>query len=420
MFIRKLLTEAQQKPLEYFIGSCVFLVAAFGAVVKDVASSVFLIFIVISFFYVKQWPQTWRCLSQIEKLFLTGFLLYLVSGFLSYINVADDYEYIKHMGRYLRFAFIVPVYLFLVHSKFELARFFISGIVVSGPVYLFFALSTIYSNQGPPGQGYYHHILFGDTAMLNSALMMVFLLTRRFSFSIRLLIVISMFCALYASVLSTARGAWVAAPVIIGILVWYAVKSAGIGLKKIGFIVIAVIMVISLSPAMDILSKRYTEAISEIKLFYSGEGFETSVGGRLALWDVAIDVWKENPVLGTGPGDYDEDLMSHKEQGRYPTVGPHKTTHNIYLQVLVSNGLVGILIFLPTFIILPLWYIRGVASDSRQLEKISALILIVSVAIFGLTESWTLRSPFVAIFAVYFSVLFTSLDKTDSRCSKVG
>jgi len=419
MFIQKLLAEAQQKPLEYFIGFCVFLIAALGAVVKDVASSVFLVFIVISFFYVKQWPQTWRCLGQVEKLFLTGFLLYLASGFLSYINVADDYEYIKHMGRYLRFALIVPLYLFLAHSKFELTRFFISGIVISGPVYLLFALLTIYINQGPPGQGYYHHIMFGDTAMLNSAIMMVLLLTRKFTFSIRLLIMISMFCSLYASVLSTARGAWVTAPVIIGILVWYAVKSAGIGVKKIGFVIVAVIIIISLSPAMDILSKRYTEAISEIKLFYSGEGFETSVGGRLALWDVAIDVWKENPVLGTGPGDYDDDLVGHKDQGRYPTVAPHKTTHNIYLQVLVSNGLVGILIFLPTLIVLPLYYIRREVSDSMQFEKLSALILIVSVAIFGLTESWILRAPFVAIFAVYFAVLFTSLDKTDSSCGKL-
>jgi O-antigen ligase len=420
MFIQQLMTEARQRPLEYFIGLCVFLVAVFGAVVKDVASSMFLILIVISFIYIKQWPQAWRNLGQVEKLFLSGFLLYLVSGFLSYVNVVDDYDYIKQMGRYLRFALIVPLYLFLVHSKFELTRFFVPGIVVSGPVYLLFAAYTIYNNQGLPGMGYYHHILFGDAAMLNSILMMVFLLTRSFSFSIRLLIVISMFCALYASVLSTARGAWIAAPLIIVILIWHLVKSGRIGVKRVGLVIAVLTVVVSLSPAIDIVTERYTEAISEIKLFYSGEGHETSVGGRLAMWDIAIDVWKENPVLGTGPGDYGNDLMNLKNQGRYPALGQFDATHNIYLQVLASNGMVGILIFLPTLIIFPLIYIRKAAKDSNRLECLSALVLIVSVSIFGLTESWIVRSPFIAIFAVYFSVLFTGIGNVASRRTGAG
>ena len=420
MFIQELLTEARQKPLEYFTGLCVFLIAVFGAVVKDVASSVFLILIVISFIYIRQWPQAWRNLGQIEKLFLTGFVLYLVSGFLSYANVADDYDYIKQMGRHLRFALIVPLYLFIAHSKFELTRFFIPGVVISGPVYLFFAASSVYSNQGLPGQGYYHHILFGDTAMLNSALMMVFLVTRYFSFSVRLLIIISMLCAFYASVLSLARGAWVAAPVIIVILIWHVVKSGSIGVKKVGLAIAVLMTIVGLSPAIDIMSRRYAEAINEINLFYSGEGYVTSVGGRLAMWDVAVDVWKENPVLGTGPGDYGGDLMTQKSQGRYPDLGEYYTPHNMYLQVLASNGLVGILIFLPTFIILPLVYIRKAANDSKRLETVSALVLIVSVSIFGLTESWIVRSPFIAIFAVYFTVLFTSIGNVVSRRTGTG
>mgnify|MGYP001820283581 CR=1 FL=1 len=411
MFIQKLLTEARQKPLEYFIGSCVLLVAAFGAVVKDVASSVFLIFIVISFFYVKQWPQTWRCLSQIEKLFLTGFLLYLASGFLSYINVADDYEYIKHMGRYLRFAFIVPVYLFLVHSKFELIRFFISGIVVSGPVYLFFALLTIYINQGPPGQGYYHHILFGDTAMLNSALMMVFLLTRKFSFSIRLLIVISMFCALYASVLSTARGAWVAAPVLIIMLAWYAIKTRTINIKSISVIIAILLVMVASTPVRDIVATRFVEAVNEVKMFSSDEKADTSVGGRLALWDVSIRVWEENPFLGTGPGDYNDDLVGYQNKGLYPGVFVHDSVHNIYLQALVSTGIVGLLVFILALIVFPLIFLQRARPGGGQLERLSGLVLIVSVLIFGLTESWTLRSPFIAIYVIYMVVIFSQAGK---------
>jgi multisubunit Na+/H+ antiporter MnhB subunit len=88
--------------------------------------------------------------------------------------------------------------------------------------------------------------------------------------------------------------------------------------------------------------------------------------------------------------------------------------------VLASNGLIGILVFLPTFIILPLVYIRKAANDSKRLESLSALVLIVSVSIFGLTETWVVRAPFIAIFAVYFTVLFTSIGNVGSRRTGTG
>lgn len=411
MFVQELITEVRQKPLETFIGLSVFAIAAFGAVVKDVASFVFLVFFVTSMFYVSKWPLIWRSLGQIEKLFLTGFLLYFISGLLSYANVTDEYEYVKQIGRYLRFAFIVPLYLFLVRAEFDLIRFFIAGIIVSGPVYLLFASIGIYNNPGLPGQGYYHHILFGDTAMLNALLMLALIVTRKFSVLVRLLIFVSMLCAFYASVLSTARGAWLAAPVLITILAWYAVKTQSFSKKSISLVIAILLVMGALSPVRDIVVTRFVEAISEVKMFSSGEKVDTSVGGRLALWDVAIKVWKENPVLGTGPGDYDGDLEDYQGQGWYPGVHVHNSVHNIYLQALASTGVVGLLVFIPVFIIFPLFFLYRVQDSNRQLERLSGLVLIVAVLIFGLTESWTLRSPFIAIYVIYMVVIFTQAAK---------
>jgi len=418
MFVQELITEVRQKPLEIFIGLFVFAIAAFGAVVKDVASFVFLVFFVTSMFYVRKWPLIWRNLGQIEKLFLMGFLLYFISGLLSYANVADEYEYVKQMGRYLRFAFIVPLYLFLVRAEFDLIRFFIAGIVVSGPVYLLFASISINNNPGLPGQGYYHHILFGDTAMLNALLMLAFIVTRKFSVSVRLLIFVSMLCAFYASVLSTARGAWLAAPVLIIILAWYAVKTRSFNKKSISVVIAILLVMGALSPVRDIVATRFVEAVNEVKMFSSGEKADTSVGGRLALWDVAIKVWKENPVLGTGPGDYDSDLVDYQGQGWYPGVHVHNSVHNIYLQALASTGIIGLLVFIPVFIIFPLFFLYRVQDSNRQLERLSGLILIVAVSIFGLTESWTLRSPFIAIYVIYLVVIFTQAGKEFRNAEK--
>lgn len=393
------------------MGFCVLFIAAFGAAVKDVASFVFLIFILTSMFYVKKWPQTWRSLGDVERLLLTGFLLYMASGFLSYVNVADDYEFIKQMGRYLRFALIVPLYLFLVRTDLNLTRFLMVGIVLSGPVYLLIALLKQYNNPGSVGAGYYHHIIFGDAAMLNAMLMLVFLVTKKFSVFTSLLIIASMSCAIYASILSTARGAWLAAPALIIILGWYAVKTRSISIKRIAAIIAILLVMVALSPARDLIATRYVEAVNEVKMFSSGEKFDTSVGGRLALWDVAIKVWKENPVLGTGPGDYNDDLVDYQSRGWYPGVYVHDSVHNIYLQALTSTGIVGLLVFISVFIIFPLLYLYRVNDSGRQLEKLSGLVLIISVLIFGLTESWTFRSPFIAIYVIYLVVIFTQAGK---------
>lgn len=389
----------------------VLLVAAFGAVVKDVASTVFLIFIIMSMFYIRQWPQTWRGLAVVERLFLSGLLLYMATGLLSYINVTDEYEYIKQLGRYLRFVLIIPVYLLFIHNKLDLTRFLIAGVSLSGPIYLLFAAITIHNNQGLPGQGYYHHILFGDAAMLNALLMMVFLVTRRLSLTVKSLIFVSMVCAFYAAILSTARGAWLAAPVIILLLVLFTLKAGAIRPKQLVVAGTVLLIAIIITPAKDVIQERYEEAVDEVSLFYSGEKFATSVGGRLAMWDVAFKVWGAHPLVGTGLGDYDDELKEYQKNGIYQAIEVHDSPHNIYLHVLVSTGILGFVVFVAVFIVLPLIYLYKTGSESNQLERLSGVVLIVAVMIFGLTETWILRAPFIAIFAIYLVALFVPAGK---------
>lgn len=64
--------------------------------------------------------------------------------------------------------------------------------------------------------------------------------------------------------------------------------------------------------------------------------------GRMPLYELAIDIFKENPVFGIGWGGY------RYEYGKYKFLGTAETmnAHNIYLQVLSEIGIVGfVLIF---------------------------------------------------------------------------
>ena len=67
----------------------------------------------------------------------------------------------------------------------------------------------------------------------------------------------------------------------------------------------------------------------------SGE-LDHSSETRVTLWEDSLEVFRSNPITGTG---YD----TYAYMGR---VGIYRDTHNIYLKVLVETGVVGILLFL--------------------------------------------------------------------------
>jgi putative inorganic carbon (HCO3(-)) transporter len=66
---------------------------------------------------------------------------------------------------------------------------------------------------------------------------------------------------------------------------------------------------------------------------------EHSAAARLSLWDEAMEVFKGDPIFGTGFNTYA--YTSH--------VGGYSDTHNVFVKVLVETGLLGLFLFLAIF-----------------------------------------------------------------------
>ena len=408
MFIQKLFNKIDENRLEVFLGVCVFMLAVFGASVKHVASYTLALLFLSSCFYVKHWRTSWRSLSVNEKNVLIGFLVFTGAGIMSYYNASDDYEYIKELGRYLRFSIAVPVFLFLVYTRCNLYKYLIYGVIVSGPVYLGFALYSWYNNPHLPAQFGYHHTMFGDAAMLNAGIMAAWLLTCKQSKLIKGIVVVSIFCALYASILSQSRGAWIVLPAYALILVYYSLQTRVVRLRYMVITLAIIIASIAVSPAKDIISSRYNQAVSEVQQFSEGKNLDSSVGTRLAMWAIAVDVWKQHPLIGTGLGNFDEEIKRIQAEGEYREIYPHDDSHNVYFQTLATTGLIGLVIFMVSMIILPLiLFNKSGKWDSSK--NLTGIILIVSFVIFGLTWSWIMRAPFIAVYLVFYLVIATSL-----------
>jgi len=65
-------------------------------------------------------------------------------------------------------------------------------------------------------------------------------------------------------------------------------------------------------------------------------GFDQSAETRLTLWDDAMQLFRDNPLFGTGFNTY---AYMHR-------IREYQDTHNYYLKVLVETGVIGLLLFL--------------------------------------------------------------------------
>ncbi len=76
---------------------------------------------------------------------------------------------------------------------------------------------------------------------------------------------------------------------------------------------------------------------------------------RAAIWKCAFEIWEKEPILGTGIGDRNNELMKKYEEKQFLYgLNTEKNTHNQYLEVLLSMGILGLMVFVIVFFIYPL------------------------------------------------------------------
>lgn len=414
MFLKKYINIVKQDPVVFLTGISVLALAVMGTSVRHVSSTVFALLVILSFSVIKYWGKTYFSLSKQEKLFLIAFFLYTVAAVFSFYNVGNVDQFYKLFERYLRFALIIPVYLFLIKKNISLLNYLYIGAVISGPFLFIVALYHYITFPDVPAQGYYHHIIFGQLAMLNVGVMLSLLLTKYLGRKVQILILISILCGLATAVLSQARGVWLVFPAYVTIAIYYAACDKRISKKYIAIFLVAIVVLSTSTMIGDMLKQRTNQAISEVTKFYTENQYVSSIGTRLAMWGIAFEAWEKNPILGTGPGDFDDEIMALQSRGYYQGMEIHYSVHNIYIQALVDSGLSGLLALIFVLLVAPLRLFFGYVNKDEA-GRLAGFITIISFAIYGLSESWTLRLPVISILLVYTVIIASHLRIVGSK-----
>ena len=146
---------------------------------------------------------------------------------------------------------------------------------------------------------------------------------------------------------------------------------------------------------------RVMEAKVNIVAINNGSNYYTSLGLRVTMYYVALDILKENPLLGVGVGDYQlaaKRALKKDNHGFDERISDFITSnhfHSQYLNVLVQGGIIGLALLLMVFfhfLRLPIAY--------REHKELSLLIVVIFLTSF-LTEPILIKQFPNALFILF-------------------
>lgn len=136
----------------------------------------------------------------------------------------------------------------------------------------------------------------------------------------------------------------------------------------------------------------------------SHERKATSSNVRFYIWSTSVEMISREPVFGVGLSNYQK-YFGELTQGRvnYPEfITPQAlTAHNLYLQIYLTTGLLGLLIFLLLIFKTRFWHLDNVALSSA----------LTSILILGLFDTPIYRNDLALEFFIIISFIYLSQKK---------
>jgi len=360
----------------YFNYLCA-IIPAFILVIPAAGEVAFALLALYSFIYCYQQkinPLTHVYSQAIASICLAYFSVALLSILTSDVSL---YAF-KRLGTNIHF--LVAPWMAVLLSQ-QLNKHFLlmaikNGAILAGIVALiqYFYLGELRAH------GTVNEIPFGDIALLLSFFSLLNIhreTNRQKCFSL-----LSFILGCSAVMFSLSRGAWIAVPFLLILLlfIWY--KQGSITLKPlIGLSIIAIILLgaIGLSPQVQ---SRFNALQQDIDS-YEQNSF-TPVGIRIALWKAAIKAIPSHPILGFGLHNTQQVTANFVDNKHLKPMLPQlRHFHNEYLTTLVGKGAVG-LIALLMLLIAPCFIFYRYLKNQPFAGLV--LLLCTGYAIFGLTN----------------------------------
>lgn len=368
------------------------------------------------------WGRGWRTLESRERLLLTGFLAVFLVMTLGLVNTEDVSTGVKRLERFARIASVAPVYLLVRRVDRPLHRALGAGAVLGSFAMAAQAWYQVERLGEDRAIGAYHHILFGDLALLWGCLAILFLFFRIRGWTGLLAASGAVAAATYAALLAEARGPWLFAPVFLATVSWaYGREWLADRRLRRGTAAVALSAALIVAWQGESLGRRVELAVADLRSYAEDPGAENSWAIRINLWRNTLLLVREDPLLGEGPGDFQHRMRDMVADGRSHNraVVDYSSAHSIYFDALANAGILGLVAMFAAYLVVPFWIFAGAARSLRAPEgrfsAVAGMTTVLAFATFGLSEALWTRNPFVNTYVVCVVVLLAGLHPTVGR-----
>ena len=199
---------------------------------------------------------------------------------------------------------------------------------------------------------------------------------------------------LAGSLLSQSRGGWLALALLLPVCAWLLARTTG--QRRVYWGLCALVVAAGALSQLPAVEQRVDEAMHEVEIHQARGDSHSSVGQRLAHWQLAWQMGLERPWTGWGRAGYTEEKARRVANGSaHPFVLQFGHAHNELLDLFAKRGVPGVLLLLVFYgVPLALFWptserIRGA---SGQVDKESLSLCLVGVMLplsyigFGLTQ----------------------------------
>lgn len=354
-----------------------------------------------------------RGLSHDEKRLFIAVCLFLLSVLLTYIFVdQSDFNH-SRLRRYARLFLIIPVIYVLLRAKPDVKYLWYGlafGAVSTGILGLIEWLG--YPHKPYRVEGDSNSIVFGDVSLVMACFCLAgWPYFQKQALKGRLLVGAGVLLALLACLLAGTRTAWLAAIAISLIGLWvYRHRLSALYCVLAAVLCVVVFIVLYAIPQTGLRSQLKAIHL-DTQQYSEDQNIHSSLGARFEMWGVAIDIFRDKPVLGAGASEFKKRMVAGVEQGKYQEIYHYfSEPHSAYMHALSSRGMLGFvaLLFLLWAALYP--FARNlITTRSPSPVAVAGTVLVVSFAIFAVSASVFEMPRLLTFFGFYLAVLVSYL-----------
>ena len=187
-----------------------------------------------------------------------------------------------------------------------------------------------------------------------------------------------------AVVYSASRGPLIV--VVASAIIVSLIYARGRAMRTTMFVAAAALVAVALLLASGVtpLSDRFGALFSNWSDIAEDGNFSSSVGIRVALWQIGLDLWLENPLFGYGAGEL-QTLIHQRLTAQYGITSGFSHFHNVFLNTLVEGGLVALVALLAMIAVPSVTALQVLSAPASEAERFGATLLLLILSMFLIT-----------------------------------